>query len=152
MTDPERAVIELESTTDPWTRRLPGPVRGLTDRFLPRGATILTILTIAYFLMRQVQNRVLANEFGLGTELDVYFAAVRIPEIALDLLVAAGLTAPFVPIYTQLRRDGEGQANEFARTVLSAGVLVMVVTAIILIVAAPWIGEVFAGSVDASAR
>lgn len=150
--DAEQAVRALESTTDPWTRWLPAPLRRLTDRFLPRGAAVLSILTLAYFAMRQIQNRVLANEFGLGTDLDVYVAAVRIPEVALDVLVAAGLTAPFVPIFTRLRRDDEGEANEFARSVLTAAVLVMIGAAVILILVAPFIAEVFAGSLDADAQ
>ena len=44
-----------------------------------------------------IRNRVFANTYGAGAELDAYNAAFRIPEIALDVLVAAGLTAPFVP-------------------------------------------------------
>ena len=51
-----------------------------------------------------VRNRVFANTYGAGAELDAYNAAFRIPEIALDVLVAAGLTAPFVPIYSSLRQ------------------------------------------------
>ena len=52
-----------------------------------------------------VRNRVFANTYGAGAELDAYNAAFRIPEIALDVLVAAGLTAPFVPIFSRLRDD-----------------------------------------------
>src|SRR5262245_33172493 len=137
---------------DPWTRWLPLPARRLTDRYLPRGATVLTLLTLAYFVVRQVQNRVLANAFGLGTELDVYYVSARIPEVALDLLVAAGLTAPFVPIYTALGRDESRGANDFARTVLTSAVLVMFVTSIALIAAAPLIADAVAGSLDAAAR
>jgi putative peptidoglycan lipid II flippase len=150
--DAEQTVLALESTTDPWTGWLPGPLRRLTDRFLPRGAVVLSILTIAYFAMRQVQNRVLANEFGLGTDLDVYVAAVRIPEVALDILVAAGLTAPFVPIFTRLRRDDERSANEFGRSVLTAAVLVMIAASAVLIVIAPVIADIFAGSLDAASQ
>ena len=152
MTESESDALALESTTDPWTRRLPAPVRSLTDRYLPRGATVLALLTIVYFVVRQVQNRVLANAFGLGTELDIYYVSVRIPEVALDLLVAAGLTAPFVPIYTALGRDDERGANDFARTVLTSAVLVMIVAAIGLIAAAPLIADAVAGSLDTTAR
>ncbi len=88
-------------------------LRALIGRFLPAGAVILSILTLGYFAMRQIQNRVLANTFGLGTDLDIYYVAVRIPEVALDILVAAGLTAPFVPIFSQLRRGDERAANDF---------------------------------------
>jgi putative peptidoglycan lipid II flippase len=102
--------------------------------------------------MRQVQNRVLANAFGLGTELDVYYVAVRLPEVALDVLVAAGLTAPFVPIFSGVRRRDEGEANGFARTVLTAAVLVMLVAAAVLILLAPAIADRVAGSLDAASR
>ena len=119
---------------------------------MPRGAIVLAALTLLYFVVRQVQNRVLANAFGLGTELDVYYVSVRIPEVALDLLVAAGLTAPFVPIFVALRHDDDQAANDFARTVLSAAVLVMLVAAAALIAVAPLIADAVAGSLDAEAR
>jgi putative peptidoglycan lipid II flippase len=137
---------------DPWTRWLPAPIRGLADRFVPRGAIVLSILTLAYFGLRQIQNRVLANAFGLGAELDIYYVAVRIPEVALDVLVAAGLTAPFVPIFSQLRRGDERSANDFARTTLTAAVLVMIVAAVALILLAPAIAGVVAGSLDEDAQ
>ncbi|HEX5015597.1 MAG TPA: lipid II flippase MurJ [Candidatus Limnocylindrales bacterium] len=152
MTDAERTVADLESTADPWTRWLPGPLRRLTDAFLPRGAIVLSLLTLGYFVMRQIQNRVLANAFGLSDELDIYYVAVRIPEVALDILVAAGLTAPFVPIFTQLRRGGDQAANDFARTVLTAAVLVMIAAAAVLIVLAPAIAGVVAGGLDEAAQ
>ena len=156
-TDEPRAVTapggaEEDLGDDPWTRWLPAPLRRLADRFLPRGAIVLSILTLAYFAMRQVQNRVLANAFGLGTELDIYYVAVRIPEVALDVLVAAGLTAPFVPIFSQLRKRDEGAANDFARTALTGAVLVMIVAAAVLMLLAPAIADLVAGSLDASAR
>ena len=69
-----------------------------------------------------VRNRVFANTYGAGAELDAYNAAFRIPEIALDVLVAAGLTAPFVPIFTACGAvTTTGAANEFGRTVITGG-------------------------------
>ena len=81
-------------------------VRALIDRIFPRGAILLSVLSLAYFAMGIVRNRVFGNTYGLGPELAAYNAAFRVPELALDVLVAAGLTAPFVPIYSRLRHDG----------------------------------------------
>ena len=86
-----------------------GWVRGLVDLVFPRGAVVLSVLSLGYFAMGLIRNRVFANTFGAGAELDAYNAAFRIPEIALDVLVAAGLTAPFVPIFTSLRRTDEAR-------------------------------------------
>ena len=84
--------------------------RGLLDRVFPRGAILLSVLSLGYFVSGIIRNRVFANTYGAGAELDAYNAAFRIPEIALDVLVAAGLTAPFVPIYSRLRHDDGGDA------------------------------------------
>ena len=89
--------------------------RALIDRIFPRGALILSVLSFVYFVMGVIRNRVFANTYGAGPELDAYNAAFRIPEIALDVLVAAGLTAPFVPIYSSLRR-GDERCRERLRT------------------------------------
>ena len=89
--------------------------RGLLDRVFPRGAILLSVLSLGYFATGIVRNRVFANTYGAGAELDAYNAAFRIPEIALDVLVAAGLTAPFVPIYSRLRHDDRRRAGERLR-------------------------------------
>jgi putative peptidoglycan lipid II flippase len=120
-------------------------LRALFDRVVPPGALILSVLSFGYFAMGILRNRVFANTFGAGTELDAYYAAFRLPEIALDVLVAAGLTAPFVPIYTSLRRDDPTAAERFARTVLTGAIGLMTVASVAIFVLAPWIGERFGG-------
>jgi len=126
--------------------------RSLFDRIFPSGALLLSFLSFVYFIAGIVRNRVFANTFGPGPELDAYNAAFRIPEIALDVLVAAGLTAPFVPIYTALRHDDEHAANDFGRTVLTAAVLVMVVAVIVILFAAPWLSTTIGAGFDQATR
>ena len=127
-------------------------IRSLLDRFLPRGALVLAILSFAYFAMGLVRNRVFAQTFGAGAELDAYNAAIRVPEIALDVLVAAGLTAPFVPIFSALRREDEHQANQFGRTVLTAATLVIAVAVTSLFVLAPVVAERAVSGFDPAGR
>ena len=127
-------------------------IRTLADRFLPRGALVLSFLSFAYFAMGLIRNRVFAQTFGAGAELDAYNAAIRVPEIALDVLVAAGLTAPFVPIYSALRREDERQANQFGRTVLTAATLVMAAALSVLFVLAPLVAERAVSGFDPAGR
>jgi len=134
---------------------LDGPIglaRRVIDRVFPRGALILSTLTLGYFAMGLVRNRALATTFGAGPELDAYNAAFRIPEIALDVLVAAGLTAPFVPIFNSLRLRDEPAAHDFGRTVLTVAVLVMSVVVLGLFLIAPWTVDVVAPSFDTATR
>ena len=127
-------------------------VRMLIDRIFPRGALILSVLSFAYFVAGIVRNRIFANTFGAGPELDAYNAAFRIPEIALDVLVAAGLTAPFVPIYTALRHDDEEGADAFGQTVLTAAILVMTIAVVAIFLAAPWLATQIGAGFDAPTR
>ena len=124
--------------------------RGLLDRVFPRGAILLSVLSLGYFVSGIVRNRVFANTYGAGAELDAYNAAFRVPEIALDVLVAAGLTAPFVPIYSRLRHDegDDRSANEFGRTVLTGAVGLMAIASVLLFVAAPWLAGVLTHGFD----
>jgi putative peptidoglycan lipid II flippase len=124
--------------------------RAVVDRIFPRGAIVLSVLSLAYFAMGIVRNRVFANTYGASAELDAYNAAFRIPEIALDVLVAAGLTAPFVPIFSSLRHDAgdDEPANDFGRTVLTGAVGVIAVASTAIFIFAPWLGERIGGGFD----
>ncbi len=139
----------LRASTD-----LVGPIRASIDRVIPRGALVLTVLSLGYFAIGIVRNRVFANTYGAGAELDAYNAAFRIPEIALDVLVAAGLTAPFVPIFSSLRHDtgDDGVANEFGRTVLTGAVAVMAVASVLIFLAAPWLADRIGSGFDPATR
>ncbi len=85
------------------------------DRLLPRGAILLAVLTFGGYAMGLVRDRIFARTFGAGTELDAYNAAFVLPELALDVLVAGGLTAPFVPIFLGLRDGADGGESSRAR-------------------------------------
>ena len=113
--------------------------RGRTwlGRFLPQGAILLAVLTFAAYLAGLVRDRIFARTYGAGPELDAYNAAFVLPELLLDVLVAAGLTAPFVPVFTTLRRDAPGDAAPFAQTVLTLAVSVMGIGSVLLFFAAP---------------
>src|SRR5204863_2753077 len=113
---------------------------------LPRGAILLSVLTFAGYAMGLVRDRMFARTFGAGPELDAYNAAFVLPELALDVLVAGGLTAPFVPIFLALR-EGDGNeraAREFGQTILTLAILVMALASAILFVLAPFTVSVIA--------
>jgi putative peptidoglycan lipid II flippase len=127
--------------------------RAQIDRVFPRGAIVLAVLSLVYFGMGIVRNRVFANTYGAGAELDAYNAAFRIPEIALDVLVAAGLSAPFVPIYSSLRRaDGDEPANDFGRTVVTAATGVTALAGLLIFAVAPWLGGLVGAGFAAPTR
>jgi putative peptidoglycan lipid II flippase len=91
-------------------------------------------LTFGGYVMGLVRDRLFARTFGAGPELDAYNAAFVLPELALDVLVAGALVAPFVPVFTGLKGAADELARAFARTVLTLAVLVMAIVAAVLFV------------------
>jgi putative peptidoglycan lipid II flippase len=127
-------------------------IRALLARFLPQGAILLSVLTFASYLAGLMRDRIFARTYGAGIELDAYNAAFVLPELALDVLVASGLTAPFVPIFTSLGRDGSDAPARFAQTVLTLAIIVMGIASVLLLVVAPATVDIVAPGFDAAAR
>jgi putative peptidoglycan lipid II flippase len=132
------AAVNLNIAMQVVNRRLEGTrAAGLARRFLPGGALTLAGLTLAGYAMGLVRDKVLAHTFGAGAELDAYNAAFILPELALDVLVAGGLVAPFVPLFLGLRDEAAADAQRFARTVLGLACGAMVVVSVVLFAVAP---------------
>jgi putative peptidoglycan lipid II flippase len=98
---------------------------------------LLSVLLFGNYVMDQLRDRIFAQTFGAGPELDAYNAAFVLPELLLDVLVASGLAAPFIPIFLQLRGEKPGLANQFGQTILTGAVLVMTAVSAVLFVFAP---------------
>ncbi len=114
---------------------LPSRVSRAVLAFLPKGGVLLSALLFGSYAMGLLRDRTFARTFGAGSELDAYNAAFVLPELLLDVLVEAGLAAPFIPIFLRLRSSEHAdQADDFARAILSGGVAVMGTAAIVMFV------------------
>ncbi len=126
-------------------------VHPLVDRLLerlPPGAVLLAMLTFASYLVGLVRDRVFARTFGAGSDLDVYNAALVLPELVLDVLVFAGLSAAFVPVLLRTERDQPAAATAFARTILTTAWVVMTVAVGVLFLIAPSTAAIVAPGFD----
>jgi putative peptidoglycan lipid II flippase len=133
---------------DPWARWSAHPFVGrLLDR-LPPGALLLAVLTFASYLVGLARDRVFARTFGAGSDLDVYNAALVLPELVLDVLIFAGLSAAFVPVLLRTERDDPAATTAFTRTILTAAWVVMAVAVGVLYIIAPWTVTIVAPGFD----
>jgi putative peptidoglycan lipid II flippase len=127
-------------------------VQPILDRLFPPGAVLLAVLTLATYALGFLRNKVQADAFGLGPELDAFLYAFFIPEIVFDVIAASGLAAPFVPILVRLRGEDRAAAERFAQTAMTTIVIAMSVLAIAVAIAAPAIADVFAASMAPATR
>lgn len=108
-----------------------GEVRGLQA-----AAYILALSSLLSSLLALLRDRLLAHLFGAGPELDIYYAAFRIPDavfIGIGALVSAYMLIPELS-----RRDEAGQRRYLDSVVTGFGLMVALVGACAA-VAAPWI-------------
>lgn len=72
-----------------------------------------------------VRERLLVGTFGVGPELDAYYAAFQVPNMVYNLLVLGTLSVAFIPVFVGLREKEERAAWDFANGVLNLTVLAM---------------------------
>jgi putative peptidoglycan lipid II flippase len=119
---------------------------------VPRGAALLSFLTFGSYLVGLLRDRIFARTFGAGAELDAYNAAFVLPELTLDVLVASGLAAPFIPIFVRLGTEDEREAHAFAQTILTGAIVLMIAAAVVLFIFAPQTTDFIAPSFEGVQR
>lgn len=114
------------------------------ERFA-QGAAILTVTTFLSYATGLLRDRIFAQTFGAGRELDIYNAAFVIPDLVLSILVSAALSAAFIPLFTSLRAQNENEkANELANTTLHCAVFIIVIFGAAIAVFMPWLSKLIA--------
>lgn len=77
-----------------------------------------------------VRYRVLAGFYG-KEELDIFFAAFRIPDLIFEILISGALTASFIPFYIKYQNDKKSQ-DENISTIINVITLALFVLIAVL--------------------
>ena len=103
---------------------------------LETGALIAGGASIAGSLLEILKNMLLASRFGASAELDVYFAAFRVPDLLYGVFISGVLSVSFFPIFARVLLAGKEGAWKLASaliaffsTVLGVGALAVFVFA-----------------------
>lgn len=105
-------------------RFLSAEVRGLHA-----AAYILALCALSSSLLALIRDRLLAHTFGAGSELDVYYAAFRIPDL---LFVSLGaVVSVYVLIPQLMSRDDESQKKYIDTVIVGFSVLSLVATTLL---------------------
>lgn len=119
---------------------------------LRSGALTLSVLTFASYVMGLLRDRAILTEFGASREVDAFKAAFIVPELSLSLVVASGLAAPFIPLYSGLARQRPAEAHHFAQTIATLAVGAMVLVSTLLWFAAPMTADLVVPGFDRAER
>jgi putative peptidoglycan lipid II flippase len=102
-------------------------LEAIARRALPRGALILSSVTLVAVGVGLLETKVLAHTFGAAADTDAFNAAFVLPAMVLEILVIGGMIASFVPLFVSLGDEDRADALAFGRTILTLAVLAMAV-------------------------
>lgn len=101
-------------------------------------AALLAAASLASRFLGLIRDRILATGFGASSELDVYYAAFRIPDFLFQILILGALSAAFIPVFTgYLAKKQKKEADIMASSILNLGVVALTVAGIIIWIFAP---------------
>lgn len=98
---------------------------------------ILGIFSLLNSILALFRDRLLASKFGAGADLDIYFAAFRIPDFVYGVLIAGGIISVFLPVLSEYFNKGEKEGWQFANLVLSSFTFLLAIICLLLFIFAP---------------
>lgn len=101
-------------------------------------ATLIMIMIVASRVLGLVRQRILAN-FFTPSDLSLFFAAFRLSDSIFEILVFGTFSSAFIPVFTKAIKKGKDKAWEIAGRVVTIGILVFAVLAIVMSIWAPQI-------------
>ncbi len=120
---------------------------------LASAAIVLGFFSLASKVLGLVRDRILYSTFGAGDDLDMYYAAFRIPDTIFNLLIIGALSASFVPILSKyFYQKEDARAWKTINDVLNIFLFGIILGGLVLAIFAPvllkfivpgWSGEKF---------
>ena len=108
-----------------------------------RHAGAFGVATLASRALGMVRDMVIAALFA-ATATDAFFVAFTIPNVLRRLFGEGSLNAAVVPVYTEVDLRGRDEAVRFARVLLGAWLLILVLVSIAGVIAAPLLVDAYA--------
>jgi len=111
----------------------------IESKTIGAAALLLAGSTFASRLLGLLRDRLLASRFGAGEELDMYFAAFRIPDFIYGILIMGGFTAVFLPIFSEYFEKNKEEAFRMVSNLLNVLFLLLAGFALILFIFMPFL-------------
>lgn len=110
------------------------------NRRIARSTLTVMIAFAAAKLISLGQTLIIAQAFGVGSELDAYVAANRIPELIVILISGGALTHAFIPIFSGFLAKGDLDAawKLSSNLITTIFLLALLVSAVVFLLA-PWL-------------
>ena len=109
-------------------------------RGLHQAAYVLGIFAFGSQILALVRDRMLAHQFGAGIDLDLYYAAFRIPDLMYVVFASTLSVYVLIPFVAErMRRDDGEEARALLSQMFTIFLFVYTLIAAIVFVAIPYV-------------
>lgn len=102
-------------------------------------AILIGVSALISGVLGLIRDRLLAGRFGAGQDLDVYFAAFRIPDFVYGILIIGGISTVFLPVLAEFFKKSEEDGWKLVSDVLNCFLVLLIFLCLLLAVFAPFL-------------
>lgn len=118
----------------------PHPTQSERRRHILGNTLVVTTAFGLAAVMGLVRNMIIAARFGIGPELDAFYAAFKLPDLLFTVVAGGALATAFIPVFANfLAADDRAGAWRLASAITNLVVLVVALFAGLAALTAPWL-------------
>lgn len=115
-------------------------------------AFLLFLSALGSRILGLLRDGLLAGYFGGGRELDIYFAAFRIPDFIYNIFIGGGVALVFLPLFAQYYTQNRERAWKVANLLLNTFLLFLFICVILSFFLAPYLSKLIAPGFNQTER
>lgn len=90
--------------------------------------------------MGLLRNMIIARRFGIGVDLDAYYAAFKLPDLLFTVVAGGALATAFIPVLADFLNEGDTEgAWRLVSSIMNLVLVIVAGLAVIAGVLAPWL-------------
>ncbi len=106
---------------------------------LASAAILLGVSSFLSAVLGLLRDRLLTGNFGASRELDIYYAAFKMPDLVVSLLISGGVIASFLPVFSEEFLKDKNKAWNLTNNALNVFLLFSIALCFLLSIFAPWL-------------
>lgn len=104
------------------------------QKTIGKATGVIAIFIMLSRLLGLVRDRLLASTFGASVDLDIYFAAFKIPDFIYSMILAGGVLVALLPIFSDYYSKNKEQAWGLINNIINAFLLILAVISLFFII------------------
>lgn len=108
------------------------------SKTITSAAVVLIVATFLAKLTALFRDRIIASIFGASREVDIYYAAFRIPDLVFNILVVGAISSVLIPVFAEYwERKSKDEAWYFFNNTLFVLSFLILIAGIFVLIFAP---------------